>query len=501
MSSEELFLEMSVGDHDSAAVIVAGEHADGRQYEFIHSSVSPTRVVGELRFSPAVRPGTVETPAFITITGTDWKSGTAEVCISTDEQTQDSIHLAVPDNSTISNRGIESWKVQMLSAPVYYAVVQICQENITAALDVLTQQYSRDAIGWQFRGDCRDTLCFDAFVDVLDNLAEKDVDSMFSHVQFRSAITYFAKRLCDTPPQGIHSFDQLQRRVQQWNDALNLKPLTVPEVLGDKLGRQWYRGELSTERDDLHTIGFDPEAYDETWETVMPACWIGHAVLTDGVDAAKAYVHNRPVPCTGQYNILRTQANEAGRGERGPAWAAVLTHALTAPDGDFRHDAYWYLRLTGKDYRGKGKFTPLLFAGATALAPRYMPAFKIQKTEFEEKYATGHVWRRDQAVQKEADAFGAAKRIAEGKTNNAYDMIPWMVAKAERNLAHAEAKVADRTGQPGEFVARYEEGIAEITRLAHKYNLFASSVDGHLQFLQGKLVDAKQHVGEGDSDQ
>jgi len=129
-----------------------------------------------------------------------------------------------------------------------------------------------------------------------------------------------------------------------------------------------------------------------------------------------------------------------------------------------------------------------------------MPASKIQKTEFEEKYAIGHVWRRDQAVQKEASAFDAAKRIAEGKTNNAYDLIPWMVAKAERNLAHAEAKAADRTGQPDGFVARYEEGIAEITRLVHKYNLSASSVDDHLQFLQGKLADAKQHVGKEDSD-
>ncbi len=491
---------MSVDNHDRAAVIIAGEHADGREYEFVHSSVSPTRVVGELRFSPAVQPDTVETPEFIIITESDWDSGTAEVCISTGERTQGTIHLEVPDSSSISNRGIESWKVQILSAPVYYAVVQICRENVTAASDILTQQYNPDAIGWEFRGDCRDTLCFDAFVDVLDNLAGNDIAGMFGHVQFRSAITYFAKRLCDKPPQGIYSFDQLQRRLQQWNGALNLKPLTVPEVLGDKLGRQWYRGELSTERDDLRTIGFDPGAYDETWETVVPACWIGHAVLTDGVDAAKAYVRNRPVPCTGQYNILKTQANEAGRGDRGPAWAAVLARAVTAPDGEFRHDAYWYLRLTGKDYRGKGKFKPMLFAGATALAPKDMPAFQVQRTEFEEEYATGHVWRYDQALRKEAEAFRAAKRIAEGETNNLYDVIPWMVAKAEGNLAHAEAKIADRAGQPAEFVGRYEQGIAEITQLAHEYDLAASNVDGYLQFLQEKRADAKQHVGEGDSD-
>jgi ERCC4-type nuclease len=469
---------------DIKRTFIAGEFADGVQYKFAPYTIGKTFVAGTVNIVPGISPSKIEVSEFISISDADWDSGTVQVQLTDGEKTCGQIQLI--DNGSTRH-------IRLLSAPVYFTVTQIINGNVTTAVKEINQYYP-EATGWEFRGDCRDTLRFEIYVDVLDTLVETESTDQFEYVQFRSAVSYFAKRILDTPPQSIRSINQLKSKVEYWNNTDNLKHVKVPEVIGEKLGRRWYRDGLSTEREELRRIGFVPEEYDPEWETVVPACWIAHTVLTDGVETAKDYVRRRPVPRNGDYSEIKSRASNADYGDRGPAWGAVISRSATMKNGEFRKDAYWYLRLTGRDYRGKGKFKPLLAAGAAAIAPANIEPYKIQKVEFEEQYATGHVWRRDNVLEKEADAFREAKRIAQGMTDNTYETIPWLVVKAESNLADAEAKLADREGDEDQFIKRYEDGISEVLELAQNHNLETGTIEGYLDFLQEKRSQAKERL-------
>ena len=255
----------------------------------------------------------------------------------------------------------------------------------------------------------------------------------------------------------------------------------VADVIGEKLGRESYRDGLSTERAELREIDFDPVGFDPCWETIVPACWISHLTLTDGLEAAESYVRERPVPQEEDYDGLKATAKNAGFGDRGAAWATVVGLSVRPEHDDFRYDTYNYLKWTAEEYRGKAKIGPLLWEGVNEIRPEFLPTRLVQQDECRQRVATGHVWRRDGANKRERDAFASALAIARGETDSAYEFRPELVVEAEASLVHADVKMAD--SHEGDL-ARYDEAIATIEEIAAEYDTPHWAVDNALDFLR-----------------
>lgn len=389
------------------------------------------------------------------------------MALTTGEKTQDSIRLVKDDTEAF---------LPILSGPAYFAVERSLNGNTEEALNTVQQHYgSRWA--WEFRNNCRDTLCFKAYADVLDALAKSSSD--FAHTQFRSGIGYFAKRIRSGGPQGISSFETLTERISYWNEKEQLKDVSLPEVIGEKLGRTWYREEYGDERDELVAIGFDPVTFDPEWETVVPACWTAHLVLSEGIEAAQAFIHSRPVPRAGAYDELKQRARAANN-DRGTAWGAVVSITQEAESDDFCFDGFNYLKHAADEYHGKAKFRPLLYAGAKELAPDHLPPHLHQELEFKREVAVGHNWRRDGANKREKAAFERAKEIARGSTNQMYEFNAFSFVEAEASLTHATAKIkSDSEAEAG----LYETGIRNIKNIGEQYDVPEWKIQQAIEFL------------------
>ena len=414
---------------------ITGELDIMGRYEFITESTDgPNGISGSVRFSQPIQPDEFDVPSFLEVQAKDWETGTLEVTLTAGEKTQDSIRLVKDDTEAF---------LPILSGPAYFAVKCSLNGNIEEALNTVQQHYgSRWA--WEFRSNCRDTLCFKAYADILDAFAERS--GGFEYAQFRSGIGYFAKRICDDGPQGISSFETLTERISYWNEKEQLKDVSLPEIIGEKLGRTWYREEFGDERNELDVIGFDSVTFDPEWETVVPACWIAHLVHSEGIEAARAYVHRRPVPRAEAYDKLKQKARTADN-DRGSAWGAVVAITQEAESDDFRFDSFNYLKHTADEYHGKAKFGPLLYAGAKKLAPDHLPSHVHQEVEFKRQNAVGHNWRRDGANEQEKAAFERAKEIAIVTVRTFYSGI--VAVSSESSRRDRRRGIARRSRQRG----------------------------------------------------
>lgn len=445
---------------------IAGELDLAGRYEFIPESIDePNRICGSIRFSQSIKPDECKVPSFLEIQAQNWETGTIQVTLTTGEKTQDSIRFVKDD---------AEFFLPILSGPAYFAVERSLNGNTEEALKTLQQEYGSNW-AWEFRNNCRDTLCFRRYADVLNAFAERS--SEFAHTQFRSGIGYFAKRICDDGPQSISSIETLKERISYWNEKEQLKNVSLPEVIGEKLGRNWYREEFGDERKDLVVIGFDSETFDPKWETVVPACWMAHLVLSEGIEAARAFVHSRPKPRAEAYDELKQKADSANN-DRGSAWGAVVAITQEAESDDFRFDGFNYLKHTADEYNGKGKFIPLLYAAAEKLAPDHLPSHLHQEMEFNRKIAVGHNWRRDATSGREKAAFERAKEIARGSTNQGYEFNPFLFVEAEASLTHSTAKIKSNSGT--EF---YDIGIRNIKKFDEKYDIPEWRIEQAIDFL------------------
>lgn len=449
--------------------LIGGE-IHGLHYELLTNQARDSdHVEATLVLSDEVSINRGRLPDFIESIEQAKQSREIELTMGTADQTKGSL---------LVYRDGEELFLPLLSAPVYRAVGKVIDGRVSDALDVLRSQYGPARLGWEFRNDCRDTLSFDAFVRVLNELAIAGDE--FSHVQFRSRLGYFAKRIGEGTPQGIHSFEILEERVDAWNQMENLDRVELSEVLSERLCRRWFRDGFGGEREALEKIGFDPTTFDPDWETTLPASWIAHLVMTDSIGAAEDYVRERPTPDRRSYANLKSAAYNADYGERGPAWGAVVSLAVDPRNDDFRFDGYQYLRWTAEEYRGKGKIPPLLFAAARELAPAHLKGDQHQRLEFNEKMSIGHAWRRDGAFEQEQEAFEEALAIAEGETRNNYPYSPSLVVKATSSLAHARARDTDNV----EAAQRqYDSAIKTIKELETEHDVDSRLMKRQLEFL------------------
>ncbi|QGN07928.1 hypothetical protein Hrd1104_11915 [Halorhabdus sp. CBA1104] len=445
---------------------ITGELDLAGRYEFIPRFIDgPCKIHGSIRFSQPIEPDEYDVPSFLEVQAQNWETGTLQVTLTTGEKTQDSIRLVNDDAEAF---------LPILSGPAYFAVERGLNGNTEEALKTVQQHYgSRWA--WDFRNNCRDTLCFKAYADILNAFAERSGD--LTYAQFRSGIGYFAKRICDDGPQSISSFETLKERISYWNEKEQLKDVSLPEVIGEKLGRTWYREEFGDERNELVVIGFDPVTFDPEWETVVPACWIAHLVLSEDIEAARPFVHSRPVPRTEAYDELKQKARTADN-DRGPAWGTVVAITQEAESDDFRFDGFNYLKHTADGYHGKAKFRPLLYAGAKKLAPDHLPSHLHQGLEFKREIAVGHNWRRDGANGREKAAFERAKEIARGSTNQGYEFNPFDFVEAEASLTHATAKI--KSNSEAEF---YDKGMRNIKNIGEQHDVPEWKIEQAIEFL------------------
>jgi len=446
-------------------------------YEFIPDSIDgPHGIHGRIRFSSSIRPDQCDFPSFLEVQAPNWEAGTLQVTLTAGEKTQESIRFVKDADEAF---------LPILSGPAYFAVKRTLNGHIENALHTIQQHYGSRS-SWDFRNDCRDTLCFKSYADILDALAGHSND--FAHAQFRSGIGYFAKRICDSGPQTIASFETLSERVRYWNKKEQLKDVLLPEVIGEKLGRTWYREDFGGERKDFVAIDFDPVTFDPEWQTLAPACWMAHLILSEGIESARAFVRDRPVPRTSTYHKLKQQARAADK-DRGPAWGAVTAITQEQDSDDFRFDGFNYLKHTADEYHGKAKFRPLLYAGAKELAPDNLPSHLYQKLDCRREIAIGHNWRRDGAYEREKAAFERAKEIARGSTEQAYEFDAFHFVDAEASLTHATAKT-----QSNPEPTLYETGIRNIQAIYTRYDVPEAKIERAIEFLtESKQEDLGSH--------
>lgn len=454
---------------------IAGEIHAGIKYEFHSNGIDESGdVTGDLKFSPAFTPCEFYEPDFVEIKSTDWSTGVLQIYLTDGNgTTKGSFRLGYNGQSS---------HIPILSAPAYRTVMYAREGNPEKANSVLGDHYRGSRADWNFRNDCRDTLTFECYVETLDALA--GTSGEFDFVQFRSGLGYFAKRILDDIPQGIHSFEVLIDRVERWNRTNNLESVDLPEIIGEKLGRNWYRSGLSSERTELRDIGFPADSYDSDWKTVVPACWIAHIVLTEGGKEAQEYVANRPTASSTRYEELKSAAFEAGFGQRGPAWGRVVSLAGDTNISEFQFVASNYLNWTAKDYRGKSKFQAMLYAASATLLPDTVPARIKQEAEVNEQLAIGHAWRRDSAFKRAMEAFSRAKDIAQGETQSKFSIQPGYVVEAMANVAHMESKLISGADRQKNQNDRLDEGISDIREYGHEADVESDIVEHNVKFLE-----------------
>lgn len=451
---------------------ISGRCGEDGPYRFVPELVqSPQRIEGTIHFSPEAQSINSDYPAFTEVLDENWETGEIKIALTDNDTTADSIEITTDD---------EHYHIPLLSAPAYYAVTQVLDSDIDGALTTIQRHYD-SRWSWEFRNNCRDTLSFEAYVEIFNSLSGHSDE--FRYTQFRSGIGYFAKRIKDTGPQGISSFETLKSRVSRWNESENLKSVSIPEVIGEKLGRNWYRSGLESERTDLLDIGFQPEDFDSEWESVAPACWIAHLVLSEGIEEAANYVRDRPVTGSGSYEELKENASNADK-NAGSAWGSVVSRTLQQDTPDFRFDAFNYLKHTADGYRGKAKFQPLLYDGAKRLMPEYLPDHVKQEIEFRREISIGHNWRRDTEFTLEKEAFEKAKQIARGNSKSEYDFNAFLFVDAEKSLAHVTAKSCSDEERS---IKIYESAINHIQRIGDSHDVPDWRIQNMTDFLRNQL--------------
>jgi hypothetical protein len=376
-------------------------------------------------------------------------------------------------------------QIPLLTPDIIQIVVQAHRGYSNEAIAGIRRKFG-GVQAWRFRDTLKQAVDFSLYTSTLDTLA--GAHDRFSHVQYRSRHGTLAKLVRYDPPWGITSIDQLQNRIEIWNNALNLESVSYETVLSDFLGRRWYRDDGGDERTRLREIGVDPYTIDTQWKTPFPAAWIAHLVVykNDGIDAALRYAHRRPSQATSDYQTLRDRAHSASSEKAISAYGDLVAAAKPNHKRSFRRDAYSYLQTVAGITRDKTKRGPMVYEAARQLVPKIGDNQDIrQEMEARREIATGHAWRRDQAQELERRAFSRAVEVAKGGRSE-YTPDPTSFVLAVSSLAHAMARNADT----GKAIELYREAEELINQCAAEYDI----QEHHLQHSLGFVRDQLQKI-------
>lgn len=448
--------------------VIGGELGRNIRYRFVPESVDdPDTVFGELVITPELELAEIDTPDFVTIVDDDWSDCEISLRLETGEKMSGNLHLSIIG---------DEYFVPILSASGLFAVIKAEQGLPEIADQTIKDQYDSTRYAWEFRQDCRDTLRFGTFIEVMDSLAGHS--DQFDRIMYRSATGYFANRILDPGPQNIKSFEVLKDRIDAWNEKERFPPVSVDDIIAEYLGRGWIHGYLSSERDKLKSIGVDP-IDDFQPGSIGLAGWIAHILLTEGEYAAKEFIQELPIPVEKSYSELESDAFDHDE-DRWKGWEPVIPVTARRKEEEFHHDVYQYLRFAGLDYRGNAKISPLLHAGAAVLTGP-LPFYFQQRVKFQEQISLGHEYRHDVNWDAAKTAFQRAELIATGQAAQKYSFDAPKAAEAKASLAHAEANLLAKDGNKKAVEQKYDSAIEELQGIRDRYGI---SVSRDISFLQ-----------------
>lgn len=455
---------MRIVEHESVPAFDIGYHLRVSSYD-------PEVVAGTLRFDTPVQVVDSEVPEFVEVEKP--VSGRAvRIRLLEGDDSRGEIVVEADD---------EEFAVSLPSAPTYTAVKRAIDGDASGALELIDQNYSGYRYGWGFREACKHTICYEAFVTVLDALA--GVSDDFSHIQYRSCHGYFAKRIGDTSIQGVHSITDLVERIEKWNGAENLRDVTPETVLAERLGRRWYRDEHGGERETLRSIGADPVEFDHKMGTVFPATWMAHLIVTEGIEAASEYADKFPTPSGIAYDDLKRHASDASYDSCAEEWGRVVSFAASRRSGNVRFGMCQYLKCAAFESRDKTRIEPMLYAAALEAAPDEVGPDQLQRLEAQRAISTGHIWRRDSAVEYERRAFSRAVEVSKGGGRSEYTPDPEKFVEALSSLAHSLAR--DKEDEASRQC--YRDAIQMIERCVEETDLGEQSVEDDIEFLRSQI--------------
>lgn len=453
-------------------LIIGGNLKKDIRYRFVPDEFDGRdSITGQIQFTTSFEIAEIRSPSFVVIRDENLDDGEISVRLIDGDKTQGNLRIDVLG---------DNFQLPLLSAPIYYAVSKVIEDNVETANRVFQDKYEDDKFEWELREDLRDTVPFDSFLTVMDRLASHF--HYYKKIMYRSATGYFAKRIDDRGPQQINSYNVLLDRVDKWNESKNTESINVDDVIAEYLGRNWIHHHLSGERNRLRNIGFNPIEYDSSWDSIVHSGWIAHTLLTDGEEAVKEFIRERPVPEKEPYQVLKQNAKSSQR-NRWQDWGSVIPVTVREAEEEFHYDLYQYLRFAGRDYRGNAKINPLLYAGAAQLTGP-LPAFFHQRITFQQQIAIGHEYRRDRNWQGARSAFENAERVASGETASGYDFDARKVAQAKKSRGHAEATILAIQGKESESVEKYKSTISELHRLGNTHDM---PVEKEVEFLKDQM--------------
>jgi len=452
--------------------IIEGNLRKDINYSFRPKRVdSPNSILGDLVLNVSLETVEITSPPFVEIHNEALEDGKISLELKSADKTQGQIRI-----DTLG----EYFCVPLLSAPVYFAVAKANQNEIEVAHKQIQSVYDVTKVEWEFRKDCRATISFDVFLNVMNLLASHS--HHYERILYRSATGYFANRIGDSGPQQIRTFDVLSERVELWNQSDQTVSIGVDDVLAEYLGRNYVHGYLSNERDSLQGLGFDPIENDPSWDSIVTAGWIAHYLLTDSEETVREYIRKRPVPQNEPYSDVKNNADKSNF-DRWKEWGNVLPLTVREAEDQFNYDLYQYLRFAAKDYRGNGKICTLLNAAAAQLTGP-LPYYFHQRIRFQELVSLGHDYRRDKNWEDARSAFQTAVTIASGENVSSYDYDAQKVAQAKKSLRHVEATILAIQNKETEAIEHYRSGIAELRQLGNNRDVH---VDDYIQFLENQI--------------
>lgn len=374
--------------------------------------------------------------------------------------------ISVPEKSSVE-RVIVEWKagrgvLYLPSAPFLEACEVAIRGDQSAAKSVLDS----------FQSPVLLPLLCGAFLDIDDviNLVEAVTDAHRHTASTIHSYRYPILRsaLVNSTGLSISSASDFEALVDGFDSIEAIGSVSLIDCVADTM---LTIHESVTETDDLlASLGYEPAAFEQRQDGRFFACYLAHAVLTDGVSAARGHAMQRRRHLDVNYERGKIEARNAPRHERGRKWRCLICAAARESKGEFAYVLSNALYWTGHATHSDSRIQELLYRGASAVVDLINLPELAGWALFECQLTAGHRLRSRNQFAAAKERFIEARQIAQR-----YNRLPEWQARYNEVVVRAHDKkdagchkAALHTIDSGiEALLQYDLRPESATRIVH----------------------------------
>lgn len=374
--------------------------------------------------------------------------------------------ISVPDESSIE-RVIVEWNggrgvLYLPSATFLDACEDAIHGDRSAAQSVI------DAVETpvQIPLLCGAFLELDDVVQLVDTVTDADRHTASMIHSYRYPILRSA--LVNATGLSVTSASDFEELVGGFDSIGSIGSVSVIDSVADAM--LTIHESVTETKDLLAALGYDPDTFEQREDGRFFACVLAHAVMTDGVSAARGYVMQRRQHLEGNYERKKIEARNAPHHERGKKWRRLICAAARQSEGEFIYVLANALYWTGHSVRSDSRVQELLYRAASVVVERIDLPELAGWAKFEWHVATGHRLRSRNQFAAAENRFTEARQVAQR-----YSHLPeWqaqyneVVVRAHKQKDADNQETALKTIDDGiETLLQYDLRPEAATRVVH----------------------------------